>query len=195
MNQNNCLWSHRPFLVPPKNVWVYTFFMTRSEDHPPRSCAYLSGIRSSAITDALRCRRSWNVMWGRSCCSKRDNPTHVNCMSAQGDQGSSGFFPVDILVNQCLNIIRDVMLTQTGFRFAAFLYRWSLSDINDNTVQGNVPVRDISNADSTDLRHRVAEPAGRRHGSSISVSLMISSTVFAGIRLLTFLGILGSLTS
>lgn len=33
------------------------------------------------------------------------------------------------------------MLTQTGFRFAAFLYRWSLSDINDNTVQGNVPVR------------------------------------------------------
>ena len=62
-------------------------------------------------------------------------------MSAQGDQRIIWFLPGDILVDQCLNIIRDVMLTQTGFRFATFLYRWSLSDINDNTVQGNVPVR------------------------------------------------------
>ena len=82
-------------------------------------------------------------------------------MSAQVDQRIIWFLPRDILVDQCLNIIRDVMLTQTGFRFAAFLYRWSLSDVNDNTVQGDVPVRDISNTDSTDLRHRVTEPAGQ----------------------------------
>ena len=61
-------------------------------------------------------------------------------MPAQGDQRIIWFLPGDILVDQCLNIIRDVMLTQTGFRFAAFLYRWSLSNVNDNTVQGNVPV-------------------------------------------------------
>ena len=76
---------------------------------------------------------------------------------------------------------------------AAFLYRWSLSDINDNTVQGNVPVRDISNADSTDLRHRVAEPAGQETRQLDFRIFNDFQHSFAGIRLLTFLGILGSL--
>lgn len=39
-------------------VWVYTFFITVSVFHPPRSWAYLSGTCRRAMTEALTCLRS-----------------------------------------------------------------------------------------------------------------------------------------